>query len=221
MNVRIEAGWKEKLLEEFNSDWFANLADQIRKEYAGPVAIYPPASEIFAAFDACPFGDVKVVILGQDPYHGPGQANGLCFSVRPGVQMPPSLINIFKEISAETGKPMPPNGDLTRWAKQGVLLLNSSLTVREHSPKSHSGLGWEKLTDAAVSRLAQDRDGLVFMLWGADAIRKGEFIDRNRHLVLTSSHPSPLSAHRGFLGNGHFLAANDYLRRQGKREIDW
>ena len=221
MDVRIDPQWKERLADAFGSDWFAQLADHVRAEYNAPRHVYPPAGEIFAAFDACPFADVKVVIIGQDPYHGPGQANGLCFSVRPGVAMPPSLVNIFKEIQAETGSPLPPDGDLSRWARQGVLLLNSSLTVREHQPKSHSGLGWERLTDMAVHRLAEEREGIVFMLWGSDAIRKGAFIDRGRHLVLTSPHPSPLSAHRGFFGNGHFNAANEYLIAHGKEPIKW
>lgn len=221
MDVRINPQWKLQLAEAFGSEWFAELAGRIRAEYSAPGHVYPPASEIFAAFDACPFEDTKVVIIGQDPYHGPGQANGLCFSVRPGVAIPPSLVNIFKEINAETGTPFPPDGDLSRWARQGVLLLNSSLTVREHQPKSHSGLGWERLTDLAVHRLAEKREGLVFMLWGSDAIRKGAFIDRGRHLVLTSPHPSPLSAHRGFFGNGHFKAANEYLVSHGKPPIQW
>lgn len=221
MDVKIEPSWKSRLSNEFESEWFRDLAERVRAEYGSGARIYPPAGEIFAAFDACAFDDVRVVIMGQDPYHGPGQANGLCFSVRAGIAMPPSLINIFKEITAETGKPMPADGDLTRWARQGVLLLNSSLTVREHSPKSHSGLGWERLTDAAVHHLAEEREGLVFLLWGSDAIRKGAFIDRGRHLVLTSAHPSPLSAYRGFFGNGHFVKANEYLRSQGKGEIDW
>ena len=172
-------------------------------------------------FDASPFSETKVVIIGQDPYHGPGQANGLCFSVSAGIDIPPSLRNIFKEVSADTGAPMPADGDLSRWARQGVLLLNSSLTVREHQPKSHSGIGWERLTDAAVRMLATRRDNLVFILWGSDAIRKGEFIDRSRHLVLTSPHPSPLSAHRGFFGNRHFSRANEYLAAHGKTPIVW
>lgn len=222
MDVRIEQSWKEALREEFEKPYFGWLADFVRKEYADPaVTVYPPAPKIFEAFNATPFNDVKVVIIGQDPYHGPGQANGLCFSVAPGVPFPPSLLNIFKEIEAETGKPIPADGDLGRWARQGVLLLNSSLTVREHQPKSHSAIGWNYLTDAAVKQLADKREGLVFLLWGADAIRKGSIIDRNRHLVLTSPHPSPLSAHRGFFGNGHFNAANEYLVKNGKTPIEW
>lgn len=222
MNVRIEPEWGEILKPQFESDWFGTLAETIRREYSNPaIRVYPPGPQIFAAFDACPFSDVKVVIIGQDPYHGPGQANGLCFSVAPGVAMPPSLVNIFKEVHDDTGAPIPADGDLTRWARQGVLLLNSSLTVREHCPKSHAGLGWEKLTDAAVRALAEKRDNLVFMLWGSDAIRKGAFIDRNRHLVLTSPHPSPLSAYRGFFGNKHFSQANEYLQAHGKEPIAW
>lgn len=222
MNVRIEPEWKEVLADEFAQPYFSSLTERIRAEYSNPaIRVYPPAGSIFAAFDASSFSETKVVIIGQDPYHGPGQANGLCFSVSPGIDMPPSLRNIFKEVSADTGAPMPADGDLTRWARQGVLLLNSSLTVREHQPKSHSGIGWERLTDAAVRMLATKRDNLVFILWGSDAIRKGEFIDRSRHLVLTSPHPSPLSAHRGFFGNRHFSRANEYLAAHGKTPIVW
>lgn len=222
MNVKIEEGWKQHLAPEFDKPYFKALTDRVRHDYADPsVKVYPPGRDIFAAFDASPFSDTKVVIIGQDPYHGPGQANGLCFSVAPGVPMPPSLINIFKEVNADTGAPMPADGDLSRWAKQGVLLLNSSLTVKEHQPKSHSGIGWETFTDAAVDALANSRDNLVFLLWGSDAIRKGAKIDRNRHLVLTSPHPSPLSAHRGFFGNHHFSKANEYLIAHGKTPINW
>lgn len=222
MDVRIDPQWKAALATEFDKDYFKALTDRVRAEYSTPgQRIYPPAGKIFAAFDASPFEDTKVVIIGQDPYHGPGQANGLSFSVNPGIAFPPSLRNIFKEVSDDTGAPMPADGDLSRWARQGVLLLNSSLTVREHSPKSHSGIGWERFTDAAVHKLADERDNLVFMLWGSDAIRKGEFIDRNRHLVLTSVHPSPLSAHRGFFGNHHFSRANQYLVEHGKTPIVW
>ncbi len=222
MDVKIEEGWKQHLKPEFDKPYFKELTERVRHDYADPsVKVYPPGRDIFAAFDASPFDDTKVVIIGQDPYHGPGQANGLCFSVAPGVQMPPSLINIFKEVSADTGAPLPSNGDLSRWARQGVLLLNSSLTVKEHQPKSHSGIGWETFTDAAVDALANSRDNLVFLLWGSDAIRKGAKIDRNRHLVLTSPHPSPLSAHRGFFGNHHFSQANDYLVAHGKSPIVW
>lgn len=222
MNVKIDESWKRHLAAEFDKPYFSQVTDIVRREYADPsVRIYPPAKQIFAAFDATPFDKVKVVIIGQDPYHGPGQANGLCFSVNPGIMFPPSLRNIFKEVSDETGAPMPADGDLTRWARQGVLLLNSSLTVREHSPKSHSGMGWEEFTDAAVRALSEGRDNLVFMLWGSDAIRKGDRIDRSRHLVLISPHPSPLSAHRGFFGNGHFVKANEYLEAHGEEPIIW
>ena len=222
MDVRIEPSWKAALADEFQKPYFQWLTDFVRREYADPsVRVYPPASKIFEAFNLTPFDGVKVVIIGQDPYHGPGQANGLCFSVNPGVPFPPSLLNIFKEIEDETGKPIPSDGDLSRWARQGVLLLNSSLTVREHSPKTHSAIGWDILTDQAVRKLANEREGLVFMLWGADAIRKGGFIDRDRHLVLTSPHPSPLSAYRGFFGNGHFNAANAYLVSRGETPVQW
>lgn len=222
MNVKIEEGWKHALSDEFEKPYFANLTARVRRDYADPtIRVYPPGRSIFAAFDASPYDATKVVIIGQDPYHGPGQANGLCFSVAPGVQLPPSLVNIFKEVSDDTGAPMPTDGDLSRWARQGVLLLNSSLTVREHQPKSHSGIGWETFTDAAVARLAGEKENLVFMLWGSDAIRKGAQIDRNRHLVLTSPHPSPLSAYRGFFGNHHFSQANAYLAAHGKTPIVW
>lgn len=222
MDVKIEPSWKDALKGEFEQPYFQWLTDFVRKEYAdSQTRIYPPAPKIFEAFNETPFDDVKVVIIGQDPYHGPGQANGLSFSVNPGVVFPPSLMNIFKEVQAETGAPIPADGDLSRWAKQGVLLLNSSLTVREHAPKSHSSIGWERLTDAAVRKLAEEREGLVFMLWGSDAIRKGSFINRDRHLVLTSPHPSPLSAYRGFFGNGHFNAANRYLEQHGKTPVVW
>lgn len=220
MNVRIEPGWHKALEPEFEKPYFKALTDRVRSDYAsGPV--YPPASRIFAAFDTTPFDKVKVVIIGQDPYHGPGQANGLAFSVNPGIPFPPSLRNIFKEVSDDTGAPMPPNGDLSRWAAQGVLLLNSSLSVRQGQPKSHANIGWESLTDAAVRMLAETRENLVFILWGSDAIRKGAFIDRNKHLVLTSVHPSPLSASRGFFGNHHFTRANKYLEEHGKTAIKW
>ncbi len=222
MDVKIEEGWKKALAPEFDKPYFKALTDMVRAEYANPaVRVYPPARSIFAAFDASPFDQTKVVIIGQDPYHGPGQANGLSFSVNPGIQIPPSLRNILKEVHDDTGAPIPADGDLTRWARQGVLLLNASLTVREHMPKSHSGCGWETFTDAAVHALAEQRDNLVFILWGSDAIRKGSFIDRNRHLVLTSPHPSPLSASRGFFGNHHFSQANAYLEAHGKSPIIW
>lgn len=222
MDVRIEKGWKERLSAEFETAYFARLTDAVRREYSTPgITVYPPAPRIFSAFDLVPFDDVKVVIIGQDPYHGPGQANGLAFSVNPGVDIPPSLRNIFKEISSDTGAPVPADGDLTRWARQGVLLLNATLTVRAHQPKSHAMLGWEKFTDAAVRAVNEHRDNVVFLLWGSDAIRKGSMIDRSKHLVLTAPHPSPLSAHRGFFGCKHFTQANAYLAAHGKQPIVW
>lgn len=220
MDVRIEPTWKQQLAEEWEKPYFRQLTDYVRGEYATHT-VYPPARSIFAAFDACPFDRVKVVILGQDPYHGPRQANGLSFSVNPGIPLPPSLQNIFKEVHDDTGAPLPPDGDLSRWATQGVLLLNSSLTVREGAAGSHQGAGWETFTDAVIRRLAEKRENLVFILWGNYAIRKGAFIDRTRHLVLTSPHPSPLSAHRGFFGNHHFSRANAYLATHGQAPVNW
>ena len=207
MDIRIEEGWKKALSHEWEEPYFKELTAFVGERYRN-ARIYPPGSRIFAAFDECPFNNVKVVILGQDPYHGPGQANGLCFSVNPGVAMPPSLINIFKEIQSDTGAPMPDNGDLSRWASQGVLLLNATLTVEEHRAGSHQGKGWETFTDHVISTLSQQRDNLVFILWGSYAKSKSALIDHQRHMVLTSPHPSPLSAHRGFFGNHHFSTAN-------------
>lgn len=220
MDVRIEQSWKERLANEWDKDYFEALTRRVRAEYAAG-QVFPPASRIFAALDMTPFDSVKVVILGQDPYHDVGQANGLCFSVAPGVAMPPSLVNIFKEVSSDTGAPTPADGDLTRWARQGVLLLNSILTVSAHRPASHRDIGWERFTDAVITALATGRDGLVFMLWGSYASRKGAFIDRTHHLVLESAHPSPLSAYRGFLGNHHFSRANDWLQSRGQSPIVW
>lgn len=222
MNVKIEENWKAALAREWDEEYFASLTAFVKDAYSR-TRVFPPAREIFAAFDACPFDRVKVVILGQDPYHGEGQANGLCFSVRPGVDMPPSLVNIYKEIGAEYGCPgyMPADGDLSRWARQGVLLLNATLTVEAHRAGSHQGRGWERFTDAAIAALNASREHLVFMLWGSYAIRKGALIDRGRHLVLSSPHPSPLSAYRGFFGNGHFKAANEYLAAHGCEPVKW
>ena len=220
MEVRIEESWKRELADIFDGAAFAATAAFTRKEYAAG-EVYPPASRIFAAFDACPFPEVKVVILGQDPYHGPGQANGLSFSVNPGVRFPPSLLNIFKEVSADTGAPMPVDGDLSRWARQGVLMLNATLTVAANRAGSHQGHGWEQFTDAVIKRLSDRREHLVFILWGSYAIRKSELIDQSRHLILTSPHPSPLSAHRGFFGNHHFARANAYLQAHGATPIVW
>lgn len=220
MNVRIEDTWKQALAKEWDSPYFTRLTDFVRRRYS-ETTVFPPGNRIFAAFDACPFDKVKVVILGQDPYHGPGQANGLCFSVNPGTELPPSLINIFKEVSTDLDQPMPVDGNLDRWARQGVLLLNATLTVDAHRAGSHQGQGWEEFTDAAVRALAERRQGLVFMLWGSYAIRKGAFIDRNRHLVLTAPHPSPLSAYRGFFGCRHFSQANNWLNAHGVAPINW
>jgi len=220
MNVRIDPTWHSALYEQWQAPYFAALTDFVRDAYSRGT-VYPPAGRIFAAFDACPFDKVKVVILGQDPYHEPGQANGLCFSVADGVRMPPSLINIYKELGDDLGIPQPATGDLSRWASQGVLLLNSTLTVDAHRAGSHQGRGWEQFTDAAVAALSARREHLVFMLWGSYAIRKGAAIDRTRHLVLTAPHPSPLSAYRGFFGCRHFSQANAYLSAHGQTPVDW
>ncbi len=220
MNVDIDSSWGERLKEEFAAPYFARLADFVRGEYRAG-ACYPPGREIFSAFNLCPFESVKVVIIGQDPYHEPGQAEGLCFSVKDGVQLPPSLQNIFKEIEADTGSRPPASGSLRRWAQQGVLLLNATLTVRAHQAGSHQGKGWETFTDAVIARLSEERENLVFLLWGSYAQKKGAVIDRTRHLVLSSAHPSPLSAYRGFFGNHHFTLCNDYLRSHGLTPIEW
>lgn len=220
MKVDIEESWKLRLQPEFDKDYFIRLTDFVRAEYHSRT-IYPPAGLIFNAFNLCPFDKVKVVLIGQDPYHGPMQAHGLCFSVNDGIPKPPSLQNIFKEIKSDMGTDIPESGNLTRWARQGVLLLNATLTVREHLPASHQGKGWETFTDAAIRLLAEQRENLVFILWGSYAQKKGAFIDRNKHLVLTSPHPSPLSAYHGFFGNQHFSRANSYLLSHGKEPIAW
>lgn len=220
MEVKIESGWQACLAEEFASDYFAQLTDFVRAEYQS-APCYPPGSQIFNAFDLCPFDRVRVVLLGQDPYHEPGQAEGLCFSVRDGVPFPPSLQNIFKEIQADVGHAIPASGSLRRWATQGVLLLNATLTVRAHAAGSHQGHGWETFTDAVIRRLSAAREHLVFLLWGSYAGRKAELIDASRHLILQSAHPSPLSAYRGFFGNHHFTLCNDYLRAHGLEPINW
>lgn len=217
MKVRIEQSWQQRLQGEFDAPYFEALTQFVKAEYAAGTC-YPPAGQIFRAFDCCPFSQVKVVILGQDPYHEPGQAEGLCFSVPDGQPYPPSLLNIYKEIAADLGRPAHP---LSSWPQQGVLLLNSTLTVRAHQAASHAGHGWEQFTDAAVRCLAEEREGLVFILWGSYAQKKGAFIDRKRHLVLQSAHPSPLSAYRGFFGNHHFTLANDYLQAHGQTPILW
>ena len=220
MDVKIEESWKTRLSSQFSAPYFRQLAEFVRAEYAEHEC-FPPGQFIFNAFNTTPFEAVKVVILGQDPYHDVGQAHGLCFSVREGVAQPPSLQNIFKEIQSEPGAPIPASGDLTRWARQGVLLLNSLLTVRAHQPGSHQGKGWEQFTDAVIAALNREREHLVFLLWGAYAIRKGNLVDRSRHLVLTSPHPSPLSSYRGFFGNHHFTLCNDYLIQHGQQPILW
>ena len=220
MDVRIESGWKRALASEFDQPYFKQLTDFVRLEY-GRTTCYPPARLIFNAFDLCPFDEVKVVLIGQDPYHGPGQAMGLCFSVNDGIQFPPSLVNIFKEIQDDLGSPVPSTGNLTRWAKQGVLLLNATLTVRAHQAGSHQGKGWETFTDAAIRALVEQKEHLVFILWGSYAQRKGAFIDESKHLVLRSAHPSPLSAYKGFFGNHQFSRANAYLQQYGKTPIVW
>lgn len=218
--VRIDESWKKHLASEFEKAYFTELREFVRNEYAA-CAVYPPAAQIFRAFDECPFDKVKIVILGQDPYHGPGQANGLCFAVGANVPPPPSLQNIFKEIEADFGRPVSRDPDLSRWAKQGVLLLNATLTVRASQAGSHQNKGWEQFTDAAVHALSREREGIVFMLWGSYARRKGAGIDRRKHLVLECAHPSPLSAHNGFFGCRHFSKANEYLVAQGREPIEW
>jgi len=219
-DVRLHSSWKEVLLDEFDKPYFESLISFVKKEYAS-TKVYPPGGEIFSALDRTPFERVKVVVLGQDPYHGPGQANGLCFSVKDGVAIPPSLRNIFAEIKSDLDIPAPMSGNLERWADQGVLLLNATLTVRAHQPGSHQKIGWETFTDAVVKRLCAERRNLVFMLWGSYAQKKGGVINQEDHLVLKAPHPSPLSAHRGFLGCRHFSSANHYLKANGLSEIKW
>lgn len=220
MEVKIAADWKEILAPEFEKPYFEELTRFVRDEYAAH-RVYPRGSNIFRAFDKCPFEKLKVVIIGQDPYHGPGQAHGLCFSVADGVPFPPSLQNIFKEVRADVGSEIPLSGNLDRWAEQGVLLLNAVLTVREHEAASHAGHGWESFTDAVVRAVAERKEGVVYMLWGSYAQRKGAIADPSRNLILKAVHPSPLSAYRGFLGCRHFSQANNYLASIGKEEICW
>ncbi len=218
--VKIGGGWKEKLSEEFGQEYFKTLTDFVRREYQS-ATVYPNPKHIFRAFDETPFDAVKVVILGQDPYHGEGQANGLCFAVSSGVRTPPSLQNIFKELESDLGRPVIRDPDLSRWAKQGVLLLNATLTVNAKNPGSHQGRGWEQFTDAAIKKLSDEREGIVFILWGNYAKQKGAYIDRTMHCVLESAHPSPLSAHNGFFGSKPFSKANKYLKKTGQKVIDW
>ncbi|MCP4457595.1 MAG: uracil-DNA glycosylase [Cytophagales bacterium] len=220
MEVKIETGWHQQLAGEFEKPYFGELIEFVKGEYQ-TATIYPPGQQIFNAFNSCPFEKSQMVILGQDPYHGPGQAHGLSFSVPDGVMVPPSLINIYKELKADMGVEQPTSGNLTSWAAQGVLLLNSMLTVRAHQAGSHQGKGWEEFTDAAIRALSEKKENLVFLLWGSYAQKKGAFIDRIKHLVLSSPHPSPLSAHRGFFGCGHFSKTNEYLSSKDKIAIDW
>jgi uracil-DNA glycosylase len=220
MDVKIESSWKEKLAAEFEKPYFEQLTDFVRSEYATRT-IYPKGSKIFNAFEHTPFDQVKVVILGQDPYHEPGQAHGLCFSVNDGIPLPPSLVNIYKELSDDLGIQPAASGNLERWAKQGVLLLNATLTVQAHRAGSHQNKGWEEFTDAVIHRIAEEKEHIVFILWGSYAQRKGAFIDPWRHLVLKTAHPSPLSVYRGFFGSKPFSKANEYLREKGQMPVEW
>ena len=220
MQVRIDESWRKVLQPEFDKPYFELLTNFVRRAYQ-TTQCFPPAGQIFRAFDLCPFDKVRVVIIGQDPYHDVNQAHGLCFSVQEGVPAPPSLVNIYKELNRDLGNPIPTSGNLTHWAEQGVLLLNATLTVEAHKAGSHQGKGWEELTDAAIQALNNQRSNVVFMLWGSYAQRKGQFIDRRKHLVLTAVHPSPLSAYRGFIGCGHFSQANNYLLQHGQSPIAW
>lgn len=220
-DIRLHDSWLQVLQAEFQRPYMEDLKAFLQQEKNAGKVIYPKGSQWFAAFDNTPFDQVKVVILGQDPYHGPGQAHGLCFSVLPGVRIPPSLLNIYKEIHADLGIAIPQHGCLTHWAQQGVLLLNATLTVEQGKAGAHQGKGWEAFTDSAIAALNEQRQGLVFMLWGSYAQRKGALIDANKHLVLKAPHPSPLSAHRGFLGCGHFSQANHYLQQREQAPVDW
>ncbi|MEY3158705.1 MAG: uracil-DNA glycosylase [Bacteroidota bacterium] len=222
MDVQIAKGWKEMLSKEFQKDYFKRITEQLKIEIQSLVNIYPPGPMIFNAFNTTDFNEVKVVIIGQDPYHGPGQAHGLSFSVQPGVKPPPSLVNIYKEIESDLGIKMPRNfGDLTAWAKQGVLMLNATLTVRANQPNSHAGLGWNQFTDAVIQKLNQEKEHLVFLLWGNFAKVKGSQIDQQKHLVLKAAHPSPFAADKGFFGCKHFSKTNQYLIEHGLDPIDW
>ncbi|MBD0849590.1 uracil-DNA glycosylase [Maribacter arenosus] len=221
MTVNIDASWKQALSDEFVQPYFQNLVSFVKSEYSDHTC-YPPGKQIFSAFDHSPFERTKVVVIGQDPYHGPRQANGLCFSVQDGIPHPPSLINIFKEIETDLGKPYPQSGNLEPWANQGVLLLNATLTVRSHMAGSHQGKGWEAFTDRVIKTISDEKEGVVFLLWGGFAKKKASLIDKNKHYILTSGHPSPLSANRGYwFGNKHFSKTNEILRKLGKAPIDW
>jgi len=221
MDVKIEPSWKQHLEDEFEKDYFKDLIQFVKTEYDSHTC-FPPGPQIFSAFEHTPFQEVKVVILGQDPYHGPGQANGLCFSVKDGIPHPPSLQNIFREIQQDLNKPYPPSGNLERWASQGVLLLNATLTVRAHQAGSHQRKGWEQFTDAVIAKLSEEKSQIIFLLWGGYAKKKGSIIDTNKHHVLTSGHPSPLSANRGYwFGNKHFSKVNEILKSMDKTPIAW
>ena len=221
MKVNINESWQNTLFEEFDKPYFVSLIDFVKNEY-GAKKCYPKGNQIFSAFDFCPFEEVKIVIIGQDPYHGFGQANGLCFSVNDGIAMPPSLLNIFKEIETDIQIPFPKTGNLERWAKQGVLLLNATLTVRENEAGSHQKMGWETFTDAVIQKISDEKENVVFLLWGGFAQKKGSRIHKEKHLVLESGHPSPLSANRGFwFGNKHFSKTNAFLKTKGLKEIEW
>ncbi len=220
MDVRIEPSWQQALATEFKEPYFKRLTEQVRFAYQTET-VYPPPKHVFEAFNLTPLPQLRVVILGQDPYHGPQQAHGLAFSVRDGVAIPPSLLNIYKELESDLGIPRPPSGDLTHWAKQGVFLLNSTLTVRGGAAGAHQEFGWETFTDKVIETISQERHHVVFLLWGAFAIAKRRFIDESKHLILTAPHPSPLSAHRGFFGCKHFSKANEYLVTHGQLPIQW
>ncbi len=220
MDVKIESSWKEALKDEFEKPYFSALVDFVKSEYKTQT-IYPPGNRIFSAFDFTPFDEVKVVIIGQDPYHGPNQANGLCFSVSDGVRQPPSLQNIFKELNSDLGVPIPVNGNLEKWAKQGILLLNATLTVRASQAGSHQNKGWEIFTDAVIQKLSDEKENLVFILWGSYAQKKGSVIDISKHFIIKSAHPSPFSAHNGFFGSKPFSKTNSYLIQNKKEEINW
>lgn len=221
MDVKIEQSWKDVLSGEFEKEYFRKLTDFVRAEYKSGKTIYPKPQNIFNAFNLCPLSDVKVVIIGQDPYHEPGQAHGLCFSVENGIDLPPSLVNIYKEIESDIGHKSKTNGDLSYWARQGVLLLNSTLTVRAHQAASHSGKGWETFTDAVIRAVSENRKNVVYLLWGSFAQKKADCVNAEQNLILKSAHPSPLSAYRGFFGNHHFSKTNEYLIAHGKTPIDW
>jgi len=220
MQVKIEPSWEKALKNEFRKEYFLELIDFVKDEYRN-YKCYPPENQVFSAFDFTPYNDVKVVIIGQDPYHGEGQANGLCFSVNDGIKPPPSLMNIFKELKTDIGKPIPSSGNLEHWAKQGVLMLNATLTVRAFTPSSHQNKGWEKFTDSAIQTLNNEKDDLIFILWGAYAQKKNAILDEEKHFIIESAHPSPFSANKGFLGSKTFSRTNEFLKSKGSKEIEW